>query len=264
MMTNKTSKNSRLMKLLALIPIVGITLAINARTVTDYVYDELQKQMPVKKGKANATVKTGSGQDIQIIESVVTADENPQASAKDSTYMFGLNKEGTSPNKDLYINVETMPEFPGGVSALMEFLSKNVHYPEGAFKNGIQGRVICSFVVEKDGSISDAKIMRSVDTSLDEEALRVVNSMPNWTPGTQSGEPVRVKYTIPITFKLDGNKETAADNIPKDVDVEVDGKLVEPEVLKLLQSGEIDRITVEKAKSNGERSKIVITTKKVK
>ena len=264
MMTNKTSKNSRLMKLLALIPIVGITLALNARTVTDYVYDEPQKQMPVKKGKANATVKTGSGQDIQIIESVVTADENPQASAKDSTYMFGLNKDGTSPNKDLYINVETMPEFPGGVSALMEFLSKNVHYPEGAFKNGIQGRVICSFVVEKDGSISDAKIMRSVDTSLDEEALRVVNSMPNWTPGTQSGEPVRVKYTIPITFKLDGNKETAADNIPKDVDVEVDGKLVEPEVLKLLQSGEIDRITVEKAKSNGERSKIVITTKKVK
>ena len=94
MMTNKTSKNSHLLKLLALIPIVGITLAINARTVTDYVYDEPQKQQPVKKGKANATIKTGSGQDIQIIESVVENGENPQAYDVEKFVMKGKVFDG--------------------------------------------------------------------------------------------------------------------------------------------------------------------------
>ncbi len=98
--------------------------------------------------------------------------------------------------------VEEMPSFPGGQGALMSFLSSNIKYPVVAQENGVQGRVIVGFVVEKDGSISDVKVMRSVDPSLDREAQRVVKSMPKWKPGKQNGSAVRVKYTVPVVFRL--------------------------------------------------------------
>lgn len=98
--------------------------------------------------------------------------------------------------------VEEMPSFPGGQGALMSFLSSNIKYPVVAQENGVQGRVIVGFVVETDGSISDVKVMRSVDPSLDKEATRVVKSMPKWKPGRQNGSAVRVKYTVPVVFRL--------------------------------------------------------------
>jgi protein TonB len=98
--------------------------------------------------------------------------------------------------------VEQMPQFPGGPNALFEYLSKNIKYPVVAEENGIQGRVIVTFVVERDGSITDVKVAKSVDPSLDKEAMRVVKSMPHWIPGKQNGSAVRVKYTVPVTFRL--------------------------------------------------------------
>ena len=98
--------------------------------------------------------------------------------------------------------VEQMPSFPGGDAALMQFLSKNIKYPVVAEENGIQGRVIATFVVERDGSITDVKVVKSVDPSLDKEAIRVLKSMPKWIPGKQNGQAVRVKYTVPVTFRL--------------------------------------------------------------
>ena len=98
--------------------------------------------------------------------------------------------------------VEEMPSFPGGQGALMAFLSSNIKYPVVAQENGVQGRVIVGFVVEKDGSISDVKVMSSVDPSLDREAQRVVKAMPKWKPGKQNGSAVRVKYTVPVVFRL--------------------------------------------------------------
>ena len=98
--------------------------------------------------------------------------------------------------------VEEMPSFPGGSAALMSYLSSNTKYPVVAQENGVQGRVIVSFVVERDGSISDVKVARSVDPSLDREAQRVVKSMPRWKPGKQNGSAVRVKYTVPVVFRL--------------------------------------------------------------
>ena len=98
--------------------------------------------------------------------------------------------------------VEEMPSFPGGNGALMSYLSSNTQYPVVAQENGVQGRVIVSFVVERDGSISDVKVARSVDPSLDREAQRVVKSMPRWKPGKQNGSAVRVKYTVPVVFRL--------------------------------------------------------------
>ncbi|MDO4801264.1 MAG: energy transducer TonB [Prevotellaceae bacterium] len=98
--------------------------------------------------------------------------------------------------------VEQMPDFPGGMSALMQYLSKHIKYPVIAEENGIQGRVIVTFVVEKNGSITDVQVIKSVDPSLDKEAVRVVKSMPHWIPGKQNGSAVRVKYTLPVTFRL--------------------------------------------------------------
>jgi protein TonB len=98
--------------------------------------------------------------------------------------------------------VEQMPSFPGGPSALMQYLSSNIKYPVVAEENGVQGRVVCTFVVERDGSITDVRVIKSVDPSLDKEAVRVVKSMPKWIPGKQNGSAVRVKYTVPVTFRL--------------------------------------------------------------
>ena len=98
--------------------------------------------------------------------------------------------------------VEQMPSFPGGNAALMSYLSQNTKYPVVAQENGVQGRVVVSFVVERDGSITDVRVVRSVDPSLDKEATHVVKSMPNWIPGKQNGSTVRVKYNVPVSFKL--------------------------------------------------------------
>ena len=98
--------------------------------------------------------------------------------------------------------VEQMPEFPGGRDQLNKYYESNLRYPKVAIENGIQGRVIVQFIVNTDGSISDATVIRSVDPACDEEALRVINSMPHWTPGQTNGKNVRVRYTLPVTFRL--------------------------------------------------------------
>jgi len=102
----------------------------------------------------------------------------------------------------VFVIVENKPEFPGGDAALMKFISESIKYPVIAQENGIQGRVICQFVVNKDGSIVDINVVRSVDPSLDKEAVRVIKSMPKWKPGKQRGKAVRVKFTLPIVFRL--------------------------------------------------------------
>ena len=102
----------------------------------------------------------------------------------------------------IHIRVEKMPEFPGGQEALNRYLVRNIKYPLLAQENGIQGRVVCQFVVNSDGSIVDIAVVRGVEESLDKEAIRVIKSMPKWTPGRQGGKSVRVKYTLPIRFQL--------------------------------------------------------------
>ncbi|MDE5999308.1 MAG: energy transducer TonB, partial [Bacteroidaceae bacterium] len=103
---------------------------------------------------------------------------------------------------EIFEVVEQNPMFPGGEAALLKYLQKNLKYPAQAQDNGIQGRVMVQFVVNKDGSVVEPKIIRSVDPSLDKEAMRVVSAMPKWTPGKQRGKTVRVRYTLPVTFRL--------------------------------------------------------------
>ncbi len=111
-------------------------------------------------------------------------------------------EEEVEEEAEIFVIVEEMPEFPGGDVALRTYLAKNVKYPIVAQENGIQGKVYVTFVVDRDGSVSNARVARGVDDSLDKEALRVVNSLPKWKPGKQGGKTVRVSYTVPISFVL--------------------------------------------------------------
>ena len=124
--------------------------------------------------------------------------ENPDTSVEAYASIHDMPADTT----DTYLMVEAEPEFPGGMEALMKYLSENIKYPEQAKKENIQGKVYMRFVVERDGSIVDAEILRGIGGGCDEEALRVVNAMPKWEPGKQKGTPVRVQYNLPIVFKL--------------------------------------------------------------
>ena len=290
MMLNKKSSSASLLKLLALVPIVGAALALNAETVTDYVYAEKTPQKVVKKGKKAAQVKvndktievktdkdviTGENVTVElnadkkksmgkklvfldevlegsepliVIDGKVATIEQLKAldqeeidnitvlkNAKEPLEEYAKAFNADTSNGILFINtkeyvkngkkelvsavvkakepadesaegafdvVEQMPEFPGGSIELMKFLSENVKYPEAASKAGTQGRVVAQFIVEADGSISNVKVLKNVSDEIDAEAVRVIKAMPKWKPGMQKGQPVRVKYTIPVTFRL--------------------------------------------------------------
>ncbi len=336
MMLHKKSNQTSLLKLAALIPIVGLALALNAKTVTHYVYDEPQKQQPVKKGNKAGTINLGN-QEIKVVEQTETANTGPVkitihvTAESDGKPVVGAiatvkgTKNGavSDPNGDItmtvpvgsvvevmyiglasaifsvddasstdfnislpseeepkvkdYEDVEQLPEFPGGPQALFKYLSDNICYPKGAFDASIQGRVIVQFVVDKDGTIRDAKIVRSVDPALDAEAQRVIYSMPKWIPGRQNGEAVAMKYTLPITFRLQGdeNEEKAEVRVFKTV-VEasdplfiLDGKPIPSEQVKEIDPSTIanmdvlkDQPAIEKYGDKAKNGVVVITTKK--
>lgn len=139
--------------------------------------------------------------DANVEESTISSsEENNQA--VEIKYVPVEVEEEEPEEQQIFQVVEEMPEFPGGMAECLKFISKNIKYPTIAQENGIQGRVIIQFVVNQDGSIVDPVVMRTVDPYLDKEALRVIQMMPKWKPGKQRGKPVRVKYTVPVTFKL--------------------------------------------------------------
>ena len=134
---------------------------------------------------------------------------HPNESVSDSTGIGFYDQEYSTDSEEevfdsshIFSEVEQQPSFPGGQGALLSWLSYNIHYPPVAEENGIQGKVVVSFVVEPDGSISNVAVVRGVDPTLDQETVRVVKSMPKWNPGKQNGQAVRVKYNLPITFEL--------------------------------------------------------------
>ena len=138
--------------------------------------------------------------DIEETTTIINEDNQARVEVK---YVPVQVVEEEPEEQTIFEVVEQMPEFPnGGMAGLMQYLSKNIKYPTIAQENGTQGRVIVQFVVNRDGSIVDAKVVRSVDPYLDKEALRVINTMPKWKPGMQRGKPVRVKFTVPVMFRL--------------------------------------------------------------
>ena len=141
---------------------------------------------------------------VPVIALALLAFANPS----NGTAVTNEQAPATSPQgTKVYETVEQMPEFPGGMEALINFLQENVQYPENAVKNNIEGRVLVQFIVDKTGQVYDAEVVRSVDEELDAEALRVVKSMPNFIPGRQDGKAVSVWFTLPISFKLKGAPE---------------------------------------------------------
>ncbi len=148
---------------------------------------------------------------IQIIEEIKAVDNTIEAQKIDFTSEINSNEPVPDPGsytgpisvdvepEDIQIYAEIMPRFNGDVN---KYLSENIKYPQIAIEIGLQGRVTCQFVVNRDGSIVDVEVVRGVDASLDKEALRVIKSMPKWKPGIQNGKPVRVKYYLPVNFKL--------------------------------------------------------------
>jgi protein TonB len=145
---------------------------------------------------------------LTIVEDDVEIEEEfefESTEANDETIIDAvpvIDDEEEEKDEQVFVVVEDMPEFPGGELALRKWIANHIDYPVIAAENGIQGKVYVTFVVDKDGSVSNARIARGVDPSLDQEALRVVNSLPKWKPGMQRGKPVRVSYTVPINFQL--------------------------------------------------------------
>ena len=139
--------------------------------------------------------------DADVVESTIQSNED-KGEAVEIKYVPEVVEEEEVEEQQIFQVVEEMPEFPGGMAECLKFLSKNIKYPTIAQENGVQGRVIVQFVVNQDGSIVDPVVVRSVDPYLDKEALRVIQMMPKWKPGKQRGKAVRVKYTVPVTFKL--------------------------------------------------------------
>lgn len=142
--------------------------------------------------------------DVELEQQEIISSEDDASSAQTETFVAPVveEEEEEESAQQIFTVVEKQPEFPGGTAELFKYLSKAIKYPVIAQENGIQGRVVCSFVVNRDGSIVDIQVMRGVDPSLDKEAVRVISEMPKWKPGEQRGKPVRVRFILPVQFRL--------------------------------------------------------------
>lgn len=182
MLNKKRTSNIMLSKYLMFIPVVALLVLFSNCA-----------------NKAESGASTG---EVKKDSSAVVKIDDRNHDTKEMAEMSKAKADEVKNDFTIHDIVENMPVFPGGQSALLAYLGENIEYPTNAKENGAQGRVIVEFVVGKDGSISEAKIARSVDPYLDKEALRVINKMPKWEPGTNKGKPVNVKFTVPVIFRL--------------------------------------------------------------
>ena len=245
-------------------PIIGAAILIRGTkkgSVTDPEGLFRMKDVPV-----------GAWIDVMFVGFKTVSMQVTKANA--SKLSFVMEKENASEGM-VFDVVEQMPQFPGGMPAMMKWLTDNMKYPKEAQDAKQQGRVIVSFTVEKDGSITDVRVVKSVAPALDEEAIRVVKAMPKWNPGMQNGEPVRVKYNVPISFLLGGGKTEANTTIhmAKPGNVQplyvVDGKEMNWTDIQKIDPAKIESMTILKnedaTKKYGEKGKngvVVIQLKK--
>ena len=164
--------------------------------------------LPEKKTVPPPPAAVAKADIIKIVDDDADIEEDIMVSTEDQVEWVDLDDydyvevEPEPEEEEVFMVVEDAPEFPGGINALLEYLKTNIKYPAICLDNNIQGRVIVSFVVNKDGKIVDPEVVKGVNPSLDKEALRVISTMPNWKPGYQRGKPVRVKYSVPVNFRL--------------------------------------------------------------
>ena len=253
MMLKEKSNPWARVKYLYVLPLAALAVSAFARPEVSAVADELSS---AKVNDLVASMKTNQA-------------ETAFVAAKDSL----------TPDEPVFEVVEQMPEFPGGYQALMNYLTKNIQYPDAAVKADKQGRVVVRFVVRANGNVTDVSVISGVDPLLDAEAVRVVKAMPKWKPGMQDGKYVAVEYTLPVMFRTMGKSKakdqtliikgtSAADYA--DVLILVDGREITPEILQALNPGRIQSFNIlkepsEMAKYTTDKSKkavMLVTLKK--
>lgn len=263
MIKEKTNPWARL-KYAYVLPLAAIAVTAFARPEFSNKMEEISA---VKVNDLKEIVETKVPENQST--SLVLVQEKPPVAVSDTA------KKKKTEEEPVFTMVEEIPEYPGGLKACMEFLNSNVKYPETASKANIQGRVIVQFVVEKDGSIIEQNVVHSVEPSLDAEALRVVGLMPKWKPGKHKGQNVRVKFTMPIMFNLNGGKAKKGDAVEVRMTddnpplIIMNGKEIDKAVLQAIDPNKIESISVLKDKSAtevyGEKGKngVILVTLKV-
>ena len=238
MMIKKKSNPWARMKYLYILPLATIAVAAFARPEISNEFDEI------------------SSAKVSDLASFMKADGEKSLETPPVTSL--------APQDSVFQAVEEMPEFPGGMKAMMQFIFSNVKYPAISQENGTQGRVITQFTVGKDGSITDAKVLRSVDPYLDKEALRVISAMPKWKPGKQGGKVVATRFTMPIDFRLPSD-ESEERPVISAITLKVDGAVPEKPTLKIGDK-EVSKILVDGKEvpiGDKEVSKILVDGKEV-
>ena len=303
MMFNQKTSPARRMRGLALVPALVAALAVtdldavasvinatSSASLTDTQEENNEVLLPVEDTLLPAEMDTEidnkvrenlpAGQEISepitVVRHETAADEPLKIVSTGTMKKEDMEKKApTSEGLDnkVFTVAEKKPQFPGGDKALLEYVGANIRYPEEAFKAGTQGRVIVQFVVKNDGAIGDVKVLRSVDKALDNEAIRVVKSLPAFTPGMIGEHPVAVWYTLPVSFRLTSGKtegqtveEKKVFNLNSEMvkkekfDVYIDGTKLDPEVVDDISPDKIESITVKQATPT-EAARVEITMK---
>lgn len=231
MLKKKSNPWSRVRTLLAL-PVAAVAVVAFATPKAESLSNEIKSEGDALVNSVVSTVKATPANATAVGKTAITLSKDTLASGgrtksavSDELLVVGFSNGGKDDN--VYDIIEEPPSFPGGQAAMMTYLARNIKYPPTAMKNKIEGRVILQFVVRADGSISDTHVMRSISPELDAEAVRVIANMPKWNPGKQDGKPVNVKFTIPVSFKLDAGK-TQPDGQKGNV-VKINGKNYVPD-----------------------------------
>ena len=272
MMLKEKSNPWAKLKYLYILPVAAIAVTAFARPEISETAEEISA---VKVNDLTAIVEAKA---IKSTEESVQISTVSQDTVKVNYVPTEVSRklQGTA----VFEVVEEMPEFPGGVDAMMEYLQKELRYPESAKEKGIQGRVTVQFIIDKEGNVTNSKVTRSVDKDMDAEAIRLVKAMPKWKPGMQKGKAVAVKYTVPVVFRLEGgktvNSQVTVNSKVSEFSVQgmnnplyiVDGKEVTSSILSALDVNKIESMTVLKNESAtevyGEKGKngvILITLK---
>ena len=177
---------------------IGRTVEVVEEEMVEITKQE-QKPQPVEVPKQTTQIQVVED-DVEVEDVEINAEVDQNEVIEE--YVPVEVEEEEVEEAEIFTIVEEMPDFPGGMAKLADYLAKNIKYPQMARESGIQGRVFVNFVIEPDGSVSNVNVMRSLGGGCDEEAIRVVKSMPKWKPGKQRGKPVRVSYILPVNFKL--------------------------------------------------------------
>ena len=259
MMKRKESKSRAMLKYALLVPLIACLTGIN-----------------VKISAQNSSAASSVSAKPETSSAAAAPKQQPTKPAVDVTQQQQSNVppkiSNENDDKEVFVSVEHNPEFPGGMQELYKFIAENLKYPAEAHENGIQGRTVVRFIVEKDGSVSNVDILKGFDANCDKEAVRVVQSLPNFKPGMQNGKPVRVYYTLPINFVLQKQNESSQPQNSQPIDNAlfiVDGKEISKEEFYKIDVKTIQAVNVLKNESatklygdKGKNGVVLITLKK--